>query len=173
VDRWINLSKRKKGLEPAYLHISSFQLPTISLDKAIMKVLAGGRNDESYAVIAGVPMVIMHLILEAGAETKVAIPSCYQACMYVLKGYGLFGEEAMDAVEGKMVLFNNEGEIIPIKAPASKPLEVILLSKESFREPIVTYGPFVMNSIDEIYEDMIDYSSGRMGSITLLDTQKP
>jgi redox-sensitive bicupin YhaK (pirin superfamily) len=77
----------------------------------------------------------------------------------------LFGEEAIDAEEGSLVLFNNAGETIKIKAPASRPLQVLLLSGEPIGEPIVTYGPFVMNNIDEIYEAMVDYSSGQLGSI--------
>ena len=115
----------------------------------------------------------MHLMLEAGAETEVAIPSSYQAALYVLKEYGLFGEEAMDAEEGKLVLLTNGGEIIRIKAQASKSLEVILLSGKPIKEYIVTYSPFIMNSTDEIYEAIIEYFSGIMGSLTQLDIQEP
>ncbi len=167
IDIWINLPTRKKLSEPAYQHISSYQLPIISLDNVMMKVLAGEWNGEFSPVLTGVPVLIMHLMLEAGAETEVTIPSSYQAALYVLKGCGLFGEQAIEAEEGKLVSFNNGGEVIRVKAPESKSLEVILLSGEPIGEAIVTYGPFVMNSIDEICEAMIEYSSGQMGSLTL------
>jgi redox-sensitive bicupin YhaK (pirin superfamily) len=132
-----------------------------------MKVLAGEWNGESSPLITGVPVLIMHVMMEAGSETKVDIPRSYQAGIYVLKGYGLFGEEAIDAEEGSLVLFNNGGETISMKAPASRPLEILLLSGEPIGEPIATYGPFVMNNIDEIYEAMVEYSSGQLGSITI------
>jgi redox-sensitive bicupin YhaK (pirin superfamily) len=165
VQVWINLPGRKKQLTPSYQHIPSYELPTISLDHVLIKVLAGEWNGESSPIITEVPVLIMHISMEAGAETEVDIPLSYQAVIYVLKGYGLFGEDALDAEEGSLVLFNNGGETIRIKASASKPLEVLLLSGEPIGEPIVTYGPFVMNNIDEIYEAMVDYSSGQLGSI--------
>jgi redox-sensitive bicupin YhaK (pirin superfamily) len=167
VQLWINLPGRKKQSTPSYQYIPSFHLPTISLDHVLMKVLAGEWNGESSPLITGVPVLIMHLMMEAGAETEVDIPLSYQAGIYVLKGYGLFGEEAIDAEEGSMVLFNNGGETIRIKAPASRPLEILLLSGKPIGEPIVTYGPFVMNNIDEIYEAMVEYSSGQFGSIVI------
>jgi redox-sensitive bicupin YhaK (pirin superfamily) len=166
VQVWINLPGRKKQLTPSYQLIPSYKLPTISLDKVLIKVLAGDWNGESSPIITEVPVLIMHISMEAGAETEVDIPLSYQAGIYVLKGYGLFGEDALDAEEGSLVLFNNGRETIRIKASASKPLEVLLLSGEPIGEPIVTYGPFVMNNIDEIYEAMVDYSSGQLGSIT-------
>lgn len=173
VDIWINLPGTKKLSKPAYQHISTFQLPVISLDNVIMKVLAGEWNGESSPVITGVPLLIMHLMLEAGAETQVAIPATFQSSIYVIKGYGLFGKEQIDAEEGNLVVFNIEEKIIHIKAPASKPLEALLLSGEPIRESIATYGPFVMNSLDDVYEAMIDYSCGGMESTTLLDPHEP
>jgi redox-sensitive bicupin YhaK (pirin superfamily) len=166
VQLWINLPGRKKQLPPSYQHIPSYQLPTISLDHVLMKVLVGEWNGESSPLITEVPVLIMHLTMEAGAETEVDIPSSYQACIYVLKGYGLFGEEAIDAEEGSMVLFNNGGDTIKIKASASRSLELLLFSGEPIGEPIVTYGPFVMNNIDEVYEAMVEYSGGQLGSNT-------
>lgn len=167
VQLWINLPGRKKQLPPSYQHIPSYHLPTISLDNVLIKVLAGEWNGESSPLITGVPVLIMHLMLEAGAETEVDVPRSYQAGIYVLKGYGLFGEEAIDAEEGSLVLFNNAGETIKIKAPASRPLQVLLFSGEPIGEPIVTYGPFVMNNIDEVYQAMVEYSSGQLGSIAI------
>jgi redox-sensitive bicupin YhaK (pirin superfamily) len=167
VQLWINLPGRKKQLTSSYQHIPSYELPTISSDNVLMKVIVGEWDGESSPLITGVPVLIMHVMMEAGAETKVDIPCSYQAGIYVLKGYGLFGEEAIDAEEGNLVLFSNGGETISIKAPANRPLELLLLSGEPIGEPVVTYGPFVMNNIDEIYEAMVEYSSGQLGSIAI------
>jgi redox-sensitive bicupin YhaK (pirin superfamily) len=167
IQLWINLPGRKKQLSPSYQHIPSYELPTISIDHVLIKVLIGEWNGESSPVMTQVPVLIMHISVEAGAETEVDIPGSFGAGIYVLKGYGLFGEEAIDAEEGSLVLFNNGGETIKIKAPASRPLDVLLLSGEPIGEPVVTYGPFVMNHIDEVYQAMVEYSSGELGSITI------
>jgi redox-sensitive bicupin YhaK (pirin superfamily) len=167
IQLWINLPGRKKQLNPSYQHIPSYELPTISIDHVLIKVLIGEWNGESSPVMTQVPVLIMHISVEAGAETEVDIPGSFGAGIYVLKGYGLFGEEAIDAEEGSLVLFNKGGETIKIKAPASRPLDVLLLSGEPIGEPVVTYGPFVMNHIDEVYQAMVEYSSGELGSITI------
>ena len=62
-------------------------------------------------------------------------------------------------------MFKNDGETVQIKNAETENLEVILLSGEPINEPIASYGPFVMNNYDEIYEAIQDYQMGRMGTL--------
>jgi quercetin 2,3-dioxygenase len=70
---------------------------------------------------------------------------------------------------GQMVIFARDGEEVSIRAPAdaTSPLDVLLLASVPLREPIAQYGPFVMNTSEEIYQAIEDYRSGKMGRINL------
>jgi redox-sensitive bicupin YhaK (pirin superfamily) len=64
-----------------------------------------------------------------------------------------------------MVVFNNDGDTVTLAA-GEEPLDVLLLGGVPLKEPVVRYGPFVMNTEDEIRQAVIDYQAGRMGQIT-------
>jgi redox-sensitive bicupin YhaK (pirin superfamily) len=84
-----------------------------------------------------------------------------------LSGKGFYGEDdARQEIDPrKMVVFNNDGDSVTLTAGA-EPLEVLLLGGVPLKEPVVRYGPFVMNTEDEIRQAVVDYQAGRMGSIT-------
>jgi redox-sensitive bicupin YhaK (pirin superfamily) len=86
---------------------------------------------------------------------------------YSLSGKGFYGEgEARQEIDAqKMVVFQNDGDSVTLTAGA-EPLEVLLLGGVPLKEPVVRYGPFVMNTEDEIRQAVVDYQAGRMGAIT-------
>ncbi|MGB8508595.1 MAG: pirin-like C-terminal cupin domain-containing protein, partial [Pyrinomonadaceae bacterium] len=80
---------------------------------------------------------------------------------------GLFGADGERAGDGQMVMFATDGDAIKIAnaVDAGAPLDVLLLAGMPLGEPVVRYGPFVMNTREEIHQAMEDYRSGRMGKI--------
>jgi hypothetical protein len=95
------------------------------------------------------------------------VPADYNAFAYVFSGEGRFGRDEKAAAEHQMVMFAGDGDAVSIAAPesASEALEVLLIAGVPLREPVARYGPFVMNTKEEIVKAFEDYREGRMGEI--------
>jgi len=85
----------------------------------------------------------------------------------VVRGKGLIGKDRIEAEKGKAVIFKKDGEQVTIASTSDSksPLEILLLAGVPLNEPIARYGPFVMNSNEEIYQAVEDYQNGRLGTI--------
>lgn len=86
---------------------------------------------------------------------------------YVIDGEGRFGAESEKATDGQMVLFARDGDDVKIENPvdANRSFEVLLIAGVPLNEPVVRYGPFVMNTRDEIHQAIEDYQLRKMGVI--------
>jgi redox-sensitive bicupin YhaK (pirin superfamily) len=104
---------------------------------------------------------MLDIHLHAGEDFTVPLPSSYNALVVVAEGRVTAGDSAAKA--GELLLFANDGERLSLAA--TEDTHVILLSGEPIREPIVQYGPFVMNSIAEIQKAIVDVETGRFGPI--------
>ena len=106
-------------------------------------------------------------MLQPGATVVQPVPKEYNAFVYVLDGEGLFDADKERAGDGQMVLFAQDGEEVAIANPsdAQSPLDVLLIAGVPLNEPVVRYGPFVMNTEAEIFQAIEDYRNGRMGQI--------
>jgi redox-sensitive bicupin YhaK (pirin superfamily) len=95
------------------------------------------------------------------------VPADYNAFAYLVDGAGYFGAERERAVDGQMVMFAQDGNVVRIENPedADVPLEVLLIAGVPLNEPVARYGPFVMNTEREIRQAFEDYVRGRMGAI--------
>ena len=94
------------------------------------------------------------------------MPQGYNAFAYIIDGNGLFGVEQERGNDGQMVMFAPDGDEVLIANPESNAtLELLSLAGVPLNEPIARYGPFVMNTREEIHQAIEDYSSGRMGAI--------
>ena len=96
-----------------------------------------------------------------------SVPKNYNAFAYVIGGGGLFGKDKTPVGEKNLIVFENDGEIISIREleKAKSPLDVLLIAGMPLNEPIVQYGPFVMNTREEIDKTLEDYRNGRIGKI--------
>ena len=105
------------------------------------------------------PVNVFDIKLKAGAEVSTQIEEAHNTALLVINGSVEVNGEKAD--EHSFILFKNEGEEISIKAAADSVL--LLLSGEPINEPIASYGPFVMNTQDEIYTAMREFQSGKFG----------
>lgn len=165
---WVNLPARDKMIAPRYQDIPSAKIPVVESEDGLVKVkVIAGESMGAHAVIdTRTPIFFLHFNLKPGAQVIQPVPAGYNALAYVIEGKGLFGETQTAAGSDQLVLFGSDGEGIAIKTEQSESLSVLLLGGIPLNEPVARYGPFVMNTQQQIVEAIEDFQNGRMGAIT-------
>ena len=171
---WINLPKIDKMIEPRYQDIPSAKIPVAQVrDGSVkVKVIAGKALGSSAVIDTRTPIFYLHFTLQPGAKLSHPIPKEYNTFAYVINGEGLFGpaEKQKLAKIGQMIIFGKDGQEVLISADttnAKSPLDVLLIGGIPLNEPVARYGPFVMNTKEEILQAVEDYRNGKMGKINL------
>jgi redox-sensitive bicupin YhaK (pirin superfamily) len=162
---WVNLPRAAKMTPPRYQDLRSADIPTVERDGVTAKVIAGEALGVVGPANTHVPILYVHAHVDAGAALDIPVPPDTNAFAYVLAGSGEFGSDSRPAHRAQLVAFGTTGDSVRVRGGA-EPLEVIVLAGQPLREPVVRYGPFVMNTKSEIVEAFDDYQSGRMGAIT-------
>lgn len=167
---WVNLPRRDKMIKPRYQEIPSSKIPVVATadGRVTVKVIAGEAFGSQAVIETRTPIMYLHFTLQPGSEVTQPVPSNFNAFAYVVKGEGLFGRNRKVAQRGQMVTFSKDGGAILIKnSPSSErgQLDVLLIAGIPLNEPVVRYGPFVMNKPEEITQAIEDYRNGKMGRI--------
>ena len=173
VQLWINLPKSKKWLDPQYqdLQGEDSAIVTSADGGALLRILAGELDGHRGPGISHTPIVITHLTLLPGAQINIPWREDFNALAYVLSGKGSIGPDGHPIQTGQNVVLVN-GNILRITAHPSQEtrspnLEMFIIGGVPLREPVVQYGPFVMNTRDEIMQAYEDYQTGRFGQIPM------
>jgi len=168
---WINLRKTDKWIKPNYQDVPSRKIPIARTadGKVSVKVIAGNSLDAKAVINTLTPILYLHFTLQPGGEVVQHVPKNYNAFAYVINGKGMFGKDKTIVEEKKMIVFKNDGEYVSIREPENRrsSLDVLLIAGMPLNEPIVQYGPFVMNTQEEIDKTIEDYRDGRIGKIEL------
>jgi len=168
---WINLPKTDKWIKPDYQDVPSKKIPVAKTPdgKVSVKVIAGNSLDAKAVINTLTPITYLHFTIQPGAKIVQPVPKSYNAFAYVINGKGLFGKDRIIAEERKLIVFKNDGDYISIRVSenAGSSLEVLLIAGMPINEPIVQYGPFVMNTQEEIDNTLEDYRNGRIGKIEI------
>ncbi|HEY0348956.1 MAG TPA: pirin family protein [Pyrinomonadaceae bacterium] len=163
---WVNLPQRDKMTNPRYQEISNAQIPqATSLDGLVtVRVIAGEAMGQKAVIETRTPIIYLHYRIEPGGVATQQVPVAYQSFAYVIEGEGLFGAEGESAGDGQMVMFSQDGGEVRIENPleAKAALGILLIAGVPLNEPVARYGPFVMNTDDEIRQAIEDYQMGRM-----------
>ncbi len=162
---WVNLPAAEKMSQPRYQEIQSEEIPQVEEDGAGIRVVAGRVADARGPVtdIAAQPRY-MDVALRSGATFRLVVPDGHTALAYLFEGEAWFGGN--DTGPGKlveaisMVEFSREGGEICIKAGIENPARFMLMTGAPFGEPIYPYGPFVMNTREEIEQALADLRNG-------------
>lgn len=169
IQLWVNLPQRDKMMPPRYQEIPAAQIPVAQTEdgSVTVRVIAGEALGAKAVIQTRTPITYLHFTLQPGATMIQPVPKEYNAFVYVLEGSGLFGTEPALGDDGQMVLFSQDGEDVAIANPADaqRPLDLLLIAGVPLNEPVVRYGPFVMNTEAEIAQAINDYQAGRMGQI--------
>jgi hypothetical protein len=154
---WVNLPSHLKMAEPRYQEVSAGTIPTYEKDGLRIRVVAGTVEDITGPVtgIAASPLY-MDVELGPGLEWQCPIPEGHTLITYVFQGEGVFSDETVEAV--KMLKFA-DGDHITVRTE-NQPVRFMLMAGAPFQEPIVPYGPFVMNTIEEIQQTLKELRGG-------------
>ena len=165
---WVNLPKSSKMMKPRYQEILQSKIPigTSKDDNITVKVIAGESLGAKAIINTITPIMYLHFKLERGFRIVQPIPKEYNVFAYVIQGKGVFDPSDSNKVErGNLVIFDTDGKEVYIQAVEDSkiPFEVLLIGGIPLREPITRYGPFVMNTQQEIYKAIEDYRNGKFG----------
>jgi redox-sensitive bicupin YhaK (pirin superfamily) len=154
---WVNLPSHLKMSEPRYQEVTASAIPTYEKDGVKIRVVAGTAENVTGPVtdIAGSPLY-MDVEIAPGTEWQFPIPEGHTLITYVFQGEGVFSGETLDSP--KMLKFA-DGDHIDVKTENNS-VRFMLISGAPFKEPIVPYGPFVMNTIEEIQETLRELRNG-------------
>lgn len=158
---WVNLPASDKMTAPRYQDIPPEQIPEVAVGEGVrVRVLAGTVNGVAGPVqaIATQP-TYLDIHLEANAAFEAPLPAGHHAFAYVYQGVGQVGEERKELVRGDLAVLG-KGDTFRVKAGAA-PVRLILVAGRPLNEPVARYGPFVMNTREEIMQAFSDFQSGR------------
>lgn len=169
VQLWVNLPRTDKRAEPRYQDIAGEQLSLFrNVDgTALVRLIAGDVAGVKGPGNTHTPIALAHATLQPGAHLVLEWPREFNALAYALSGSGRVGGEDGEAVRSGQVAAFGAGDVLIVDADSDtdEPLEVLLLGGKPIREPVFSYGPFVMNTKSEIIEAIDDFQAGKMGSI--------
>jgi redox-sensitive bicupin YhaK (pirin superfamily) len=165
---WVNLPRRDKMMAPRYQEVPSEQIPTApSQDgRARVKVIAGEALGARAVIDTRTPILYHHWTLEPGAQVTVPVPPDFNAFAYVFDGSARVGPDDREIRDGQLaILGGGDAVSLGVPAGASHAAQLLMLGGVPIREPLARYGPFVMNTPEEIEEAIVDFQTGRMGDI--------
>ncbi len=157
---WVNLAAREKMKKPRYQDIRPENIPEVSVSGAKVRVVAGEAGGVRGPVdgIAIAPR-FFDVTLGRGQRLAHALPASHNAFVYVIEGDALVGPDRTHAGSGDLaVLGAGEGALVSAESGA----RFLLLSGEPIGEPVARYGPFVMNTDEELKQAIADYRAGRL-----------
>lgn len=164
IQLWVNLWARDKNAPAGYQSITNAQIPHVDLPNGAgrIRVIAGDYNGTKGPAHSFSPMNIWDVRLNASHRIKFHVPSGYTTAPFVLSGRIKLATGELVG-EAELAVMEREGEDLEIEALEDTTL--LLLNGEPINEPVVGYGPFVMNSQTEIRQAIMDYQRGRMGHL--------
>ncbi len=164
VQLWVNLPAQDKMARPGYQAIVDGTIPAVPLprDAGTVRVIAGEYDGRTGPAHTFTPMSVWDLRLNQGGISELPVPEGWNAALIVLRGTVRVNTSAV-AGEAQMVLLDGAGKGVCIEAETDA--VALLLAGEPIDEPIVGYGPFVMNSEQEIAQALADLNSGHFGEL--------
>jgi quercetin 2,3-dioxygenase len=163
---WINLPKADKLTRPRYQDVRASEIPVWRSGdgRAWAKVIAGEAQGVHGAAQTRIPIGYAHYHLDPGARIEHAVKDGHTAIAYLMSGTARFGSERAIPARAAVV-FDRHGDTITVENSGNDPLEFLMLTGKPIEEPMVRYGPFVMNTVDELEAAFADFQSGKMGAI--------
>ena len=161
---WVNLPAKDKMAAPGYQSITKADIPVVTLpdDGGTLRVIAGRYDTVTGPAHTFSPLNVWDIALNQGSHLTLAQPEGWSTALVVLEG-SITVNGTAQAGEAQLVVLSQEGDKLHLEANSDA--KVLLMAGEPLNEPIVGYGPFVMNSKAEINEAIRDFNSGRFGQL--------
>ena len=158
---WINLPKEFKMVKPHYQAISSNQIPVVELEEVKVKVIAGQLNQVKGVAQTYSPIKLFVLEMQKGATWQLELEESWTSLILNIEGEVIINDSIIPT--NHLIQFNKSGTTIEFQANSQTTM--IILSGQPLGEPIAHYGPFVMNTREELVQAVNDFNSGRFGQI--------
>ncbi|MBS1587928.1 MAG: pirin family protein [Bacteroidetes bacterium] len=164
VQLWVNLPAKDKMSQPKYQAITKAQLGRYEVpnDGGVVEIIAGSFEGVKGPASTFTPIELYNIRLKKGAKLSLDLPASYNTGILVIEGAALFSDTET-APTDSFVLFANEGETIDLEA--TEDCVLLLLSGQPIDEPIFAYGPFLMNSKEEVQQAYDDFRQGKFGQL--------
>jgi quercetin 2,3-dioxygenase len=171
IQLWVNLPGAEKWSPPRYQDLRATEVGLIATPDggALVRVIAGDLAGRAGPGQTYTPITMLHATLSPGARLELPWRPEFNALAYVLSGAGVAGVERRPVATGQLAVFGS-GDVIRLEAAVGQEsrapqLDVLVLGGRPIREPVAWYGPFVMNTRDELVQAFEDYQSGKLGVI--------
>ena len=163
---WLNLPAKDKLCQPGYRDIQSETIPEFQAPGVTVRVIAGNTHGVHGAVVRDAQThptqcLMLDVHLDEGAVFEHALPQAHNALVFVYRGSAQVGETTVPLKH--MAILDNEGESVRLQAHGQEPMRALVIAGAPLNEPIAQYGPFVMNTREELMTAVDDFRAGKMG----------
>jgi redox-sensitive bicupin YhaK (pirin superfamily) len=164
VQLWVNLPAKSKMSAPGYQTLLDEQFPRLELGAARARLIAGELAGARGPAKTHTPITIFDLEFARTGSAEFTLPTGHAAMTFTLEGEVAVGPDERPVRVGELAVLKrrDEGRVHVQGAAGSR---VLILSGEPIEEPIAAYGPFVMNTREQIVQAMRDYQTGKMGHL--------
>ncbi|XP_077993445.1 uncharacterized protein LOC144447349 [Glandiceps talaboti] len=164
---WVNLPAVDKYIAPRYQDTPPEKIPVVQTPdgKVEVKVIAGKSLGTQAYIETRTPIMFLDIHLQPGASFTQEVPESYNGFAYIWRGAGFLGHDKKPAKMGQVGELT-AGSVFTMQADDNQVCHILLLAGVPLNEPVARYGPFVMNTQEQIKQAIRDYDSGRMGRIT-------
>ena len=176
---WVNLPGKDKFLAPRYQDIRGGDVALLTTPDggALLRVIAGDLDGHSGPGDTHTPIIMIHATIAPGASVTLPWRHDFNALAYLLNGDATFGMERRPLHTGQLAVFGDGGSITVAANESQESrhpaVDVLLLGGLPIREPVAWYGPFVMNTRQQLLEAFEDFQAGKLGQIPHTDPDQP
>lgn len=165
VQLWVNLQKAWKMSPPGYQTILDRDIPTVALegDAGRLRVIAGSFRGHNGPARTFTPIELYDLHVKARHRVQLGVPDGHNTAVLLLQGRASVNE-SREMGEAELIVLKRNGS--PVVIDARQDSRLLLMSGEPIAEPIARYGPFVMNTREELIQAVEDYRTGKMGHLS-------
>ena len=172
IQLWVTLPAAQKMVSPRYQDIEAAAVTLLASPDGgtLLRVIAGDLAGHDGPGITHTPISLVHATVAPGATVTIPWDSSYNCLVYALSGTGTVGEDRAPITTGQLCVMT-DGDTLTVAASEQQDarhaagLDVLILGGRPIREPVATYGPFVMNTKDELRQAFDDYEAGKLGTI--------
>ncbi len=166
VQLWVNLPAEDKLTAPRYQNLDADLVALLASSDGgtLVRLIAGDLGGVHGPGSTHTPITVAHATVQPGSRLAVPWPADFNALAYVLDGNGSVGTTLQPVVSGSLAVFG-AGDFFVVTGGGTGPMDVLLLGGRPLREPIATYGPFVMNTRAELAQAFEDFNAGRLGTV--------
>lgn len=160
---WVNLPRDKKMKKPRYQDTPAASIPVVTDGAVSVKVIAGEALGQKAVIETEIPITYLHLTIQPGGKYSQPVARDHNAFIFVVSGEAKSQGHTVETDD--LLQYEHDGDQITLEQSGDEPLSVLLIAGKPLGEPVARYGPFVMNTQQEIRQALTDYQNGDFGKI--------